>query len=353
MDRLILSTFAMDPSVLWQWEQLGFNYKIVRDWDRLDIQQKNAWLNQTEIFVIRSQTPIERDFFQKHPQVRLVISATNGLDHIDPFLETSLDHRLCYTPEGHSDSTAHLTVTMALALGWHLGYHTYQLLSHYRWERTFERQEALEGSRTWGIVGFGHVGQKVALRAQALGFQVVAYDPFADEESFQIQKVQRVGFFELLKLSDVVSVHVPLTHLTRGMFHPSLFEHIGEPFFWINTSRGPVATPEFIQQGLAKGFLKGVGLDVFDKEPPSKAFLEALRPFNVILTPHVGSYTHNSWKQTSQAVHKRVMAYVQGKPIPNLFPPPLAWFEDHKKYLQRQQFVGNSSQKEPKKRSPS
>jgi D-3-phosphoglycerate dehydrogenase len=141
-----------------------------------------------------------------------------------------------------------------------------------------------------GLVGFGHIPRLVAPKAQAFGIKVVAFDPFAKPEIFKAANVESVDFDTLLKTSDYVSVHAPLTPQTRGMMNAAAFGKMKKGAYIVNTARGPLIDEPALIAALDAGQIGGAGLDVVATEPLAKDSALLGRD-NVIISPHTAFYS--------------------------------------------------------------
>jgi D-3-phosphoglycerate dehydrogenase len=139
-----------------------------------------------------------------------------------------------------------------------------------------------ERGRTLGIVGLGKIGQAIAVRAIAMEMTVLAVDPFVTEEQAANHGVQLVTFDELLRRSDVVTVHVPMTRTTRGMIGREAIAKLKPGSIVLNVARGGVVDEAAVAEALASGHLAGAGIDVFEHEPPTDSPL--LGAPNTLLT---------------------------------------------------------------------
>lgn len=180
-----------------------------------------------------------------------------------------------------------------------------------RWEvRALAPIHRLRGT-VLGLVGFGHIPQLVAPKAQAFGMQVVAYDPYVPPETMSRAGVKRVEFMELLQMSDYVSIHTPLSEETRHLFNAQAFRYMKPTAYLINTSRGPVVDEAALAAALDNQQLAGAALDVLEKEPPSGSPL--LGRENVTLTPHSAFYSEESVAEQQTKGTEEVVAVLSGK----------------------------------------
>lgn len=166
--------------------------------------------------------------------------------------------------------------------------------------------------RTLGLAGFGQIPRALAPKAQALGLQVVAYDPYVPDALFQALKVRRVGLDDLLAESDFVSIHAPLTPETRHMFGREAFQKIKPGAVLINTARGPLVDEEALVEALEAGRLAGAALDVLEKEPPAPDSRLRGRS-DVILTPHIGFYSVESMLELETKATEEVVRVLRGE----------------------------------------
>ena len=166
--------------------------------------------------------------------------------------------------------------------------------------------------RTLGLVGFGRIPRALAPKAQAIGFQVIAFDPYVPAADGAALGVRRVDFETLLRESDVVSIHAPLTDETRGLFGDREFGVMKAGAFLVNTSRGPLIQGAALVRALESGRLAGAGLDVLDVEPPP-ADSPLLRLPNVAVTPHIGFYSEQSLVELQTKAAQEVRRALTGE----------------------------------------
>lgn len=143
--------------------------------------------------------------------------------------------------------------------------------------------------KTIGILGLGAIGKNVAQRAKGFSMKVLAYDPFMDEEYARANDIVPSDLDDLIRNSDVISLHLPLNDKTKDIISYKEFESMKEKVILINTSRGGLINEEASVEYLKNGKLGGMGLDAFEEEPTSS--FEKFRFDNVVLTPHTGAHT--------------------------------------------------------------
>lgn len=169
----------------------------------------------------------------------------------------------------------------------------------------------IRGSKL-GLLSFGNIAQKVALKAQSFGMKVIAYDPFIPKEVAKELNVELVSFEELFKQSDYISVHTPLNKATEGMVGAEQFKWMKEKAFIINTSRGPIIDEKALIHALQQNELAGAGLDVLEIEP-IEAGNPLLKMDQVILNPHVAWHSMEAEKELKLKTAENVADVLQGK----------------------------------------
>jgi len=165
---------------------------------------------------------------------------------------------------------------------------------------------------TLGIIGFGRIGKTVAPKAQAFGLRVLVCDPYIDQKEITERGCVPASFETLLKESDFVTLHVPLTPETSGMINEKALRLMKPTAWLINTSRGPVVDTKALYKVMKEGHLAGAGLDVLPQEPPD--FNDPLFTLeNVIFTPHSAFYSEGSLQELLTKASTRVAETFQGK----------------------------------------
>jgi D-3-phosphoglycerate dehydrogenase / 2-oxoglutarate reductase len=163
-----------------------------------------------------------------------------------------------------------------------------------------------------GLVGFGRIPQLVAPKAKAFGMHVVAVDPYVPPEGFSKLGVERVEFAELLKMSDYVSIHSPLTPETKGLFNADIFRQMKKGSYIVNTARGPIIDETALAAAIDSGQIAGAALDVMTNEPPVNSPLIGKR--NVIITPHTSFYSEESLVDLQTKASQEVANVLTDKP---------------------------------------
>lgn len=165
-------------------------------------------------------------------------------------------------------------------------------------------------TKTLGIIGYGKIGRSLANVARALQMKIIFYDPFGNTEDPEYRDFETV-----IRESDYLSVHTPLTDDTRGMFNSELFNKMKDGAVFINAARGPVVKEKDLVAALKSGKLGGAIMDTFETEPELSP--ELLEMENVIMTPHMGGGTHRSRRLSRETAVENVIAVLKGVTPPN------------------------------------
>jgi phosphoglycerate dehydrogenase-like enzyme len=237
---------------------------------------------------------IGNEFFRAAPRLKLVQLTSAGYDRVD--IEAARKAKVPVANNGGANSVAVAEHTVMLAVLKKLVYH-HNTVAAGTWRaadfaaiRTYE----VEGKRL-GIVGLGNIGKKVARRVQGFDMDVVYYEILRlTEDQEDALGVRFALFTELLRTSDIVTLHVPLNDVTRGMMSTRELAMMKRSAILVNTCRGPVVDENALHQALTSGTIAGAGLDVMVEEPPKKNHPLFSLP-NITLTPHSAGPTWDNW----------------------------------------------------------
>lgn len=273
--------------------------------------------------IIRSRTRIDEELLKKARNLQVIVTATSGFDHIDLEATQKWGVTVMHTPAANIESAAQLTFALLLACSNHV------LAAHRKVKAGDWNREQLVGlelsGRTYGIVGLGRIGTRVAQLAQAFGMNVVAFDPYQEDEHFEKHKVARLSYEEVLKTADVLSFHVPKTLETDSMLNRSHFEYLHRGIILINTSRGSVIHELDLCEAIEKGWIRAVGLDVFEKEPLPRTSKLLTYP-NLVLTPHIGATTEDAFYKASNLAAQKVVGFFLDGSTSDTLPPQVPWY---------------------------
>lgn len=243
-------------------------------------------LRDAEVVMLNKVRLNESNLREAH-RLRLICVTATGYDNIDTAYCKERGIALCNVPGYSTDSVAQLTLSMALSLATHLPeYRAFVHDGSYTASRLANRLTPVYhelSSMTWGILGGGAIGGRVAAVAEAMGAKVLVCRRSPDPH------YEQVSVDELCRRSDVLSIHVPLTPETRGMIHRERIASMKRGAILINVARGAVTDEEALAEAVESGHLGGLGVDVYSKEPfgADHPFSRLLGLPNVCLTPHM------------------------------------------------------------------
>lgn len=262
--------------------------------------------------IVRSATDVDAELLAAAPDLLVVGRAGVGLDNVDIDEATRRGVMVCNAPLSNVVSAAEHAVTLLLALLRQVP-QAHQALVDGRWERSRWTGTELIGS-TVGIVGLGRVGRLVAERLAPFGVHLVGFDPFVSEASGRELGVVMVGLDELCTQSDVVSIHLPRTPDTVGLFDAERLASLKPTARLVNTARGGIVDEAALAEALDQGRLAGAALDVFDAEP--KVDSPLFGRTDVVVTPHLGASTAEAQERAALTIAEQVELALAGEFVP-------------------------------------
>jgi D-3-phosphoglycerate dehydrogenase / 2-oxoglutarate reductase len=270
--------------------------------------------------VLLERAPITARVIKEMERCLVIVRHGVGYDTIDVEACTEAGICACNVSDYCTPEVADHTVSMLLAMARSL----LPLDAGVRagkWESVREagRNRRIEG-QTLGIIGFGKIGQAVARRARGFGLRIVAFDPVIDSEAMSAMGATKLALDELLKASDYVSLHLPLSRATRHLINNETLKLMKPTAFLVNTSRGGLVDQRALHSALAEKRLAGAGLDVLEEEPPSRDD-PLLTLQNVLLSPHAAFYSEDAAFVLHRRMAEQVAAVFQGHIPANLLNP--------------------------------
>lgn len=260
--------------------------------------------------VMIANNPLPDSVITQLPQLKYIAVAFTGIDHVG-LNACRKQHIVVSNCAGYSDtSVAELTVGLTLDV-------LRKVLLGDIAARTGKTSAGLVGQeitgKTVGLIGTGHIGSAVAKLFTALGATVLGYARHTSQTAIDAG-VTFVSEEELLKQSDIVSLHLPLNDQTKKSFGAAQFAQMKDGAVFINCARGAIVDNEALAYALRSGKLAGAGVDVFDVEPPLPADYPLLHAPNLVLTPHVGFLTKEGLERRAQIEFDNVQNYLAGRP---------------------------------------
>ena len=265
-------------------------------------------LKRADAILCGNDLMVNDEVLDMAPGVKAIAKMGAGLDTVDIDAASRHDAIVFHTPGANNQAVADHTFALMLNVARKINYCD-QSLREKRWEHT--KIMGLEiWQKTLGLIGLGAIGRCVALRAKGFAMKVVAHDPYWPEEFAAEQGIERVEIEELLKVSDVISIHAPLTPENRGMIDAKALQTMKTTAILINAARGGIVNEADLYHGLKDKVIAGAGIDVFENEPPSDSPLLELD--NVVLTPHTAAFTFEGMNNMSVGVVEQLIEYQKG-----------------------------------------
>jgi D-3-phosphoglycerate dehydrogenase len=262
--------------------------------------------------IICGTEPITRKVLESSQNLRIVMKRGVGIDNIDLQTATSLNIAVGNAPEANKKAVAELTLGLILVLVRHL-YDAIQSTKSGKWI-PFIGHEL--NNLTIGVIGTGRIGREVIKLLHGFGAKILAYDIMPNNELAMQYGVKYVSLDTLLKMSDIVTIHAPLTKETHHMIGQRELEMMKPSAFIINTARGEIIDEVALYNHLKEKKIAGAALDVFSQEPPLNNPI--LNLDNVIATPHMGAYTFEAMEKMDRICAETIIAFSRGEKLSNI-----------------------------------
>lgn len=275
-------------------------------------------LGEYDGLIVRFKHRIDRELFQASPRLKVIVSATTGLDHIDVDYATSRRIDIL-SLHGETEflrgipATAEHTWGLLLALIRRVPW-SFDAVRQGEWERDAYRGNDLAGRRL-GIVGLGRIGERVAKYGLAFDLSVAAYDPYRPDWVDGVRRA--LTLHDVAERADILTIHVPLNGETAGLISTELIRSMPSHAWLVNTSRGAVVNEMALLQALESGNLSGAALDVMSEEPPQaqgqihQLISYARSHSNLLITPHIGGATLESMRATEVFMAEKLVRYLK------------------------------------------
>lgn len=312
MNIVVLDGYILNPGDL-SWKGLE-DLASVKIYDRTEealIPQRAAGAQ----IILTNKTPLSAATLRQLPEARYIGVLATGHNIVDVKAARELGMVVTNVPTYGTASVAQFTFALLLELCHHVKLHSDAVMAG-EWSRSqdwcFWRTPLIElAGKVMGLVGFGRIGWQVGRIAQAMGMHVVfTGGKHSDGAS---QGLRRLELEDLLKCSDVVSLHCPLVPETQGMIHAGRLRLMKSSAFLINTSRGPLVVDQDLADALNARRLAGAAVDVLSVEPPV-AENPLLSAKNCLVTPHIAWATREARARLLETGIANVAAFLQGKP---------------------------------------
>jgi D-3-phosphoglycerate dehydrogenase len=269
-------------------------------------------LKEVQGLIVRTATKVSRSMIESAPRLEVISRTGGGLDNVDIEAATGHSVVVCGVKGPQDRFVAEHAVSLIMALAKQIFYLDKEVRKGNFKSRYDYRPMGLAGKRV-GVMGLGRIGRIVAEMCHHLGMEVWGYDPYLNARDLRLPGlVFTKEREEILKTSDFLSLHVPLSRETQGLVGKKELDLMKPTAFLINTSRGEIIDEPALIEALQEGKIAGAGLDVFAKEPP-----EPSHPFfqmeNVILTPHTGALTKDAVAQLAEGAAQNILDVLEGR----------------------------------------
>ncbi len=289
---------------------------ILRGYAEVDIktglkpEELISIIGDYEALIVRSQTKVSAEVIKAGKKLQVIARAGVGIDNVNVEEATLRGIVVVNAPTGNTISAAEHSIALMLALARNIPQANAALKSG-AWRRNdFIGNEVR--NKTLGIVGLGNVGSAVARRARGLEMRVLGYDPFVSIDQARNLHVEVVPLEQLLKESDFITLHIPLTESTKGLIGARELALVKPTVRIINTARGGLIDEEALVKAVKEKRVAGAAIDVFTTEPLTSSILFAVD--NIIVTPHLGASTTEAQAVVVKDVAEQIIDVFKGQP---------------------------------------
>ncbi|MGD0772909.1 MAG: D-2-hydroxyacid dehydrogenase [Candidatus Solibacter sp.] len=313
MKIVVLDGYCVNPGDL-SWDALrAFGEVVV--YDRTSASEAAARAHGADA-VLLNKTPLSADTLAQLPELEYIGVLATGYNVVDVDAARGQGITVTNIPTYGTASVAQFVFALLLELCHNVKLHSDAVRAG-EWSRhadwSFSKSPLVElAGKTMGVIGFGRIGRAVGRIADAMGMRVLANDTYKGDPP-AYEGFRWAAFDELLRESDVVSLHSPLFPETKGMIHAGTLALMKPSAFLINTSRGALVVDRDLADALNSGRLAGAGLDVLTVEPPAETN-PLLAARNCLVTPHIAWATHEARARLMDAVIANISGFLNGNP---------------------------------------
>ncbi len=260
--------------------------------------------------LVLANMPLKGEVIKSNDKIKMISVAFTGVDHVD--LEACKENQIIVSNSaGYSTSSvAELTYGLIISL----------LRNIVPLDDAARKGKTMAGfsqtdlfGKTLGVIGTGAIGKRVAEIGLAFGCEVIAYNRSENKDLVNRGVIYK-PLEDILKESDIATIHLPLTKDTRGLINAEKLKLMKKDALLINTARGPIVDNEALAEALKNGELGGAGIDVFDMEPPLPLEYPLLNSPNTVLTPHIGFATKEAMQRRAKITFENIIRWIEGNP---------------------------------------
>ena len=288
---------------------LNKKFDIIYDnelWNKEELLKKN--IQEVDCIVVRNKTQLNSSVLLKAKKLKFIGRLGVGLDNIDTNFSELKNIKVQIATGMNADSVAEYVINCSLSLLRKLPNLNTKTLKG-EWPRTTISSNELQG-KTLGIIGFGLIGRKVANLATAFGVNILAYDPYLNQNDFEKNIIKLTTLEKIFSMADIISIHLPLSENTLNLINQNSFLKMKNKPLIINSSRGGIINEEDLLDAYFKKHISGFAIDVYQNEPVEKNFLNKIKPdMNCILTPHIAGITEESNERVSKFIADKIIDF--------------------------------------------
>lgn len=314
MNIVILDGYALNPGDL-SWKNLE-NLGEITIYDRTSTEEVVQRAHHANI-ILTNKVPISKEHIQQLPHLKHIAVTATGYNIIDVEAASGNGISVSNIPGYSTDSVAQLTFSLLLELCLRVQRHS-DSVKEGKWAKSkdfsFWDYPLVELSgKTIGIIGFGAIGQAVADIASAFGMKVLG-NSRRKQGQLHRKNFEWKDIPDLLRESDVVSIHCPLTPETEGLINTASLNTMKKSAFLINTARGPIVKEKDLANALNNDVIAGAGIDVLSQEPP-KADNPLFKAKNCMVTPHIAWASFEARSRLMKILENNISAFIQNEPV--------------------------------------
>lgn len=261
--------------------------------------------------ILNVRAPMHGSVIESLEQCKLIARYGIGVDNVDMEACTRKGIWVMNVPDVCVEEVADHCLALALSF-WRKVVKGNEMCKSGLYDRMALKPIRRIRGATWGLVGFGKIARLVCSRAATLGMRVLAFDPYISESSIREFGATPADLQELLRESDVISLHTPLTNETLHILSEPQFQLMKPTAYLINVARGKCVDGIALHRALVEGWIAGAGLDVMEQEPPAPND-PLLQLSNVLLTPHMAGYSEESFDDTRERCAEGVVKALEGQ----------------------------------------
>jgi D-3-phosphoglycerate dehydrogenase len=297
------------PAFMERLSQEGLSFEYIPEISHDEVYES---IKNSGIVAVRSKINFGRELITALPSLKCIARGGAGMDNIDEEFAIEKGITLLNAPEGNRDAVAEHVVGLLLGLSKNI-YKSASEVRNFQWHREANRGWEING-KTIGIIGFGNTGSALAKKLSGFDCRVIAYDRFNPE--FQSAFAESVSLEELLKVSDVVSLHIPLNQSTQQMLNADFISAMKNGVVLINSSRGKIVSTVDVLNGIKSGKIKSFASDVLENENFDKLALEEKNLLSelylsnqVIITPHIAGWSAESYERIANVLAEKLVGF--------------------------------------------